>query len=727
MAYTAASKFTESLYNEVLGEFSKNKCESSLLSKRGFPHYLNFVTTLNTHVLPDVPSRSRFHFKVKRPRPFLSPSKVDPAKYWAGDPMEIIVEEKQAWEHDLDDLLKYAQHVTKWSADNGLSTSKLKKNSDVKHLYCSGPYKEVAMHVANDPMPPFSNEKYNWFYTGGCITTTTLNQESFLLYPHRENMDALCVTDLRQQNTLSSENKNQASTYLSCFKGQRIHQIVENKGLVGVKQEKVCSLARIKCASGKSPSVQTRLEIQEKKGFFVSMDLGRLEGKQMCTTDSNRLLKLWDLTTSSCISSASVPPSDNKSNKSCWSFVKFNDKSSELFVLNKSTVLVKDLRMPLSNNCQEFSPSKIIDDCEDISLLLNSGGLPLVYVGTTHNLLSMDLRFGWNQRWTHLMLAPPMYGSLYCDEMNSEEVILLSSSIPDDSIAIVNTWKHGKPTSDSLPRSFQSTRDTLILAQSSGCYLGPSVKQRLDMATSGLAIVPLEDNNGFTAFKSTSIGDIFCQTFVSDPNPPDPTEAAYCKEEVDADIEAWKSWAQASHVISSKNVDLLCPVYSQNFVFNAIRKPLTGYVRDPVFDHINRWRNTFPPKKWFQLRSKENFPLEFDKTSYNWLLRDLRTHTDLMAGVLLQAWDSEIAHAEPDSSKKVKAWLDGVSTPNQDTSVDEDGLSSNGNMSPITSQSSPVPSRLMSSMFGGAEEHDDIFKVPASQPSKKRKRESIGF
>jgi len=90
------------------------------------------------------------------------------------------------------------------------------------------------------------------------------------------------------------------------------------------------------------------------------------------------------------------------------------------------------------------------------------------------------------------------------------------------------------------------------------------------MATSGLSIVPSEDNNGFISFKSTSIGDVFYQHFVNVPNIHDLAEAASPQEETDADIEAWKSWAQANDVICSQNnVELHCPVYSHNFVFNC--------------------------------------------------------------------------------------------------------------------------------------------------------------
>lgn len=98
-----------------------------------------------------------------------------------------------------------------------------------------------------------------------------------------------------------------------------------------------------------------------------------------------------------------------------WGWVEIQISALVVSCLEIQLCFSKPFQMPLSDNCMEFSPSKIIDDCEDLSLLLNSEGLPLVYVGTSHQLLSLDTRYGWNQRWTHLMEAPPMYGSIYCD------------------------------------------------------------------------------------------------------------------------------------------------------------------------------------------------------------------------------------------------------------------------------------------------------------------------
>lgn len=37
------------------------------------------------------------------------------------------------------------------------------------------------------------------------------------------------------------------------------------------------------------------LEIEEKDGHFASIDMNPSEVHQMCTSDTNKLLKMWDL------------------------------------------------------------------------------------------------------------------------------------------------------------------------------------------------------------------------------------------------------------------------------------------------------------------------------------------------------------------------------------------------------------------------------------------------
>lgn len=49
--------------------------------------------------------------------------------------------------------------------------------------------------------------------------------------------------------------------------------------------------------------------------------------------------------------------------------------------------------------------------CEEISHVVQSCVRDqVVYTMTSHQALCLDLRFGFVQRWTHMMAAPPQYG-----------------------------------------------------------------------------------------------------------------------------------------------------------------------------------------------------------------------------------------------------------------------------------------------------------------------------
>lgn len=58
-----------------------------------------------------------------------------------------------------------------------------------------------------------------------------------------------------------------------------------------------------------------------------------------------------------------------------------------------------------------WCPKKLIEMCEEISHVVQSCVRDqVVYTMTSHQALCLDLRFGFVQRWTHMMAAPPQYG-----------------------------------------------------------------------------------------------------------------------------------------------------------------------------------------------------------------------------------------------------------------------------------------------------------------------------
>lgn len=82
---------------------------------------------------------------------------------------------------------------------------------------------------------------------------------------------------------------------------------------------------------------------------------------------------------------------------------------------------------------------------------------------------------------------------------------------------------------------------------------------------------------------------------------------------------------------------------------------------DPLVKDLKTWHKTFPVKEK-RKRNKQEFPFEHNSKSIGQVLNDLSSHTDLMAGVLLQAWDSKGLHAEPNPAQYVESWLGDVST-----------------------------------------------------------------
>ncbi|KAK3910500.1 Protein E4.3 [Frankliniella fusca] len=686
----------EVVYRHILGEFSHFKNKTARVS---FDHCAAVTPNLHANAgQPHVPLDSRFKYNVCLPQPFLPPSKINPDCLYVGDPFNQIVQEKEKWQSDLDTLIRNARKGKKWTETlkYGLHTNKVKKKDERKPIYTVNSYIAVAKHVAADPHPYFSG-KYNWLGTGGCLSECSVNGEKYILHPTGENMSLLRVTslDVNEEKIFASK---QPPIRLPLAERQRIYQIagsnVENRGIVAVRQEKVCSIVSLKEGLKRPLNAKTVLEIQEKDGVFVSIDISQMEDKQFCTLDSDQILKLWDLNTSSCTGSAEMPISSADPYSRSWGFVKFSTTSSNLFVLNRRTIYVKDRRMPLSQNSIEFSPQPIIDDCEDLSLLLNSLNSPLIYVATNHHLLSLDLRFGWIQRWSHLMHQPPMYGSVYPGVGKSDEVIILSSSMPRDSNAIVNKWKDGKPVSETFPAGLPSTADCLLRANAQGKCLSPSLKRRMQMSTTGLTLLWQDGKSGFMSLKATSIGDVISQQFLPEVRLGDKNTSSSSEQEHETEIKLWEGWEKDHEIACAKYLPTLrCPTYSYETSFNAIKTHKCP-------NKILAWQCSFPGSG--NVNNNCQFCTEeANDADYKKMLCDLGCYKDLMAGVLLKAWDKEGLTTKVESRKKVENWL-------KDTSAKSDE-------------------------FPELPEYDDCgFKVPMTpsrqpHPSKRMKRESLGF
>lgn len=683
----------ESVYRNVLGEFSHFKNETT--ARVSYQHCLAVTPNLHLNAgQPHIPLDSRFKYEVHLPKPFLPPSKINPDCLKDGDPLTKILQDKKEWQNDLDALVRNARRGQKWAEKQkyGLHTSKVKKNDAKEHIYTVSSHVAVAKHIAADPHPYFSG-KYNWLATGGCLSECTVNGDKYILHPTGENMNLLRITSLDiLVNEISASR--QAPLKVPLAEGQRIYQIacsnVGNRGIAAVRQEKTCSIVSIKEGLKKPLSARTVLEIQEKDGVFVSIDISQVEDKQFCTLDSDQILKLWDLNTSSCTGSAEMPVCGNEPNSRSWGFVKFSTRSDDLFVMNRKTIYIKDRRMPLSQNVIEFSPKQIVDDCEDLSFLLNSLNSPLAYVATNHHLLSLDLRSGWTQRWSHLMQQPPLFGSVY-PGTGSEEVVILSSSISDDSNAIVNKWKDCKPISETFPIGLPSLADCLLRANAYGKCLGASLKKRLHMATTGLILLWQDGNNGFMSLKSTSIGDVISQQFAPEVRLSDQYDASSREKEFKDVIKLWEGWEKDHEKVCAKYIpDLRCPTYSYETSFKALKSCKDS---NP---ELSKWHSTFSKCKDDTRHCEFCVGEELDDSDFKKTLCDLGTYKDLMAGVLLKAWDSEGLTTKVESKTYVENWL-------KDTTGKSDDL--------------------------GFPEEEFGFKVPVtpSRCSKRIKRESLGF
>ncbi|KAJ1522365.1 hypothetical protein ONE63_002656 [Megalurothrips usitatus] len=681
----------------------------------------NFNTDVS---VPRIPSGSQFQYKVSRPRPFLPPSSVSPTDLKVGNPIESVLDNKIKWEKKLQSLIHIARKAKKWNDGQafGLNVGKVKSKNADKPIYSVNKYVDVAKHLANEPHPSFSGT-YNWLLTGGSTKVCDISGEKYLLSASGKDADLLCATLIDQQEKQFNFLNNQKSTRYPLPHHYPLFQIVansyENKGIIGARQEKICSLFKLKKGQARSMTVQTLIEIHEEDGIFTSIDIDPFESDKFCTLDSGPFLKLWDLNTSSCVNSTEIVAPSKITINSSWGFLQYSNSPNEIFVLNRRSVFVKDQRMPLSQNVKEYCPSLITSNCDELGLLLKTPSLPVVYVATTHHMLGLDLRVGWTQRWTHLLKSPPMFGTVFSDAVRGNEVVLLSSSIPDDTVAIVNSWEDERVESDTFPICLPSTGDCLLLARSRGTLLGKSLKERLDKSTTGLTHFALKNDVGFTSLRSTSAGDVFGQQF-SPKSGVNDFSSFSIKEEIQADIEVWDKWEEAHDKAWLDNKpELACPTVSNSDIFNFVRIPWRQ--KQYTVWKANHWRKTFRPIFM-------GIPEE-DERTYSDVLLELSSCNDVLAGVLLRAWDDQGLVTKLDSQDYVNTWL-GNMTPSQDGSELNASNLGTPERAPSLSSCIEFGTPSCASDSGRFNGDDSVFKIPTTpgaRPKKKSRRESSGF
>lgn len=366
---------------------------------------------------------------------------------------------------------------------------------------------------------------HNSRYLKGCLTCTTLSSgKAVLVYPTGDEMDQLTVTPVELDSNEPLQWKgNIRDRFTLPFDGGRIYQISSskscyaNKMFCAVRQKHKLSY-HIFDVANEMPSLTSTYVVPEKK-LFRCVEVNPYYEGELVYTKGSGLLVARDIATGNCICKMNL---DTELMEQLWT-VEYGAHPREVVCTSPKSIFYKDFR----ENKRLAAISDYPPTLNDYSFNLFSKQSPLntmqQFVVAKNELFLLDRRYPSKviHRWNHMLLSTPTM----CDivKLNKEAmyVVLVSSQTSHETCCIPLTNQEiAQPISQPLWHTSKS--GDLLQTLTSLDIEGAGYQNRLMKPAIGACGVASNENN-FTSFTLTSIGDLFGQAYFSDTNSLDKT------------------------------------------------------------------------------------------------------------------------------------------------------------------------------------------------------------
>ncbi|CAB3374285.1 Hypothetical predicted protein [Cloeon dipterum] len=491
-----------------------------------------------------------FPFKSDLPVPILSPTAATPLTVLrGGDPTFDLLEKKKYAYHRLNQYKPFVGIKYAYEKGARATVDLLRKTKSCPEKMVRVPKEMVylAEAVELDPDPSFCAE-YNWYVTGGALSISSVAGRNVLFSPGSSDLSSLVATPLKRKKSSPnrfSVQKDQKCEFRSL--GGQIYQIKSlefgDEAFIVTRQQRCCQF--IKC------SRQSRLKIESVhespalcNDTFTSVELNPWNCAEYMTCTNSRVVNLYDVN-SECVMNIKTPKKKGLPEMAIytndaenwgqimrlwqWNKSHFSlNSQDEIFFTDESSAVLIDRRteskptvvLDIRNNISLFND---LMPCEAITLSCSSVvDAQMLYVATTHNLFSVDLRKPNQpaQCWSHCLSSPPVFISQSCYAEN-RELLLLCSSWQKEIVGITNEWSSlgDEPISRVQPFLLPSANNTLLEANKLGCCLKPNLKIRLQSSRIGICCT---DSKKPTVFSVNACGDVFFQSLdrIHDPARP---------------------------------------------------------------------------------------------------------------------------------------------------------------------------------------------------------------
>ncbi|XP_058822298.1 uncharacterized protein LOC131683908 isoform X2 [Topomyia yanbarensis] len=250
----------------------------------------------------------------------------------------------------------------------------------------------------------------------------------------------------------------------------------------------------------------------------------RGNGWLMFTSDLEKIIKLWDCKQGEVVGSLQLPKEDAIGD--CWSCVRPIGKNF-LICLDRTMVrLVVIVDTELITN-QTTSLESWLWSCEKASCLEVCPKERLIFIGTTHKLLILkmvpqgiekQLDFQQIITFTHNLKHYPTMLRFGLDSLQNYHVWVSSHLSGDTKLCSFAKVPPKRFATKHLPLKPLTVLESNHLARTKGKCIYPAavLKRRVELFHSGIAFII--DSNNFHMLLQNSIGDIFYQRIIQDPN-----------------------------------------------------------------------------------------------------------------------------------------------------------------------------------------------------------------
>lgn len=327
--------------------------------------------------------------------------------------------------------------------------------------------------------------------------------------------------------------------------------------------------------------------------------------------------------------------------------------------LNEHVVSFTDMKSMNIVDLREGKVNKIFGDenfimkCEEICRHKKSLHDSLMYVASSHFLYGLDLRntsdllFHWTH---HLEMQPTKLKNVM---YRSDEIVCLSSNMQGD-LKIFNCSK-GKLEDawqvNCVPLKPRSIKQSYHRVRSKGiCLLSDPIKHRVDLSTTGVAMIVDEMKSRIQLFTQNSLGDIFKSNLLTEKG---------SEEKEKRLMRSFKRWDK---VLQVQRDPLKFVPFEERLEFG-----------DLMFTNIVRMKGLGKVMRCEKLQATEDEPetqLEVVKVpKWKTNLEDEKEYQDALSQHLLAEWDLQIEDTQPqlfaaalnDSNFKLEKGLDRVS------------------------------------------------------------------